>query len=42
MHHKALRYRLDKIEELTGFDLTRHSERLRASIALDLLALYDD
>lgn len=33
VHHKTLRYRLDKIEELTGLDLTRHSERLRASIA---------
>lgn len=39
VHHKTLRYRLDKIEELTGLDLTRHSERMRASIALDLLAL---
>jgi sugar diacid utilization regulator/GAF domain-containing protein len=39
VHHKTLRYRLDKIEELTGLDLTRHSERLRASIALDLLGL---
>jgi DNA-binding PucR family transcriptional regulator len=41
VHHKTLRYRLDKIEELTGLDLTRHSERMRASIALDLLALQD-
>lgn len=41
VHHKTLRYRLDKIEELTGLDLTRHSERMRASIALDLMALQE-
>lgn len=41
VHHKTLRYRLDKIEELMGLDLNRHPDRIRASIALELLHLAD-
>lgn len=41
VHLKTLRYRLDKIEELTGLDLDRHPDRIRASIALELLHLAD-
>lgn len=34
VHHKTLRYRLQRIQELTGLDLRRHEDRLRADIAL--------
>ena len=42
VHHKTLRYRLDKIEELSGLHLDRHPDRIRASIALELLRLAGD
>ncbi len=37
IHHKTLRYRLDQIRTLTGLDLSRHSDRVRADLALQLL-----
>lgn len=37
IHHKTLRYRLEQIRTLTGLDLARHSDRLRADMALQLL-----
>jgi sugar diacid utilization regulator len=36
VHHKTLRYRLDRIEELTSLDLRRHEDRLRADLALKI------
>jgi sugar diacid utilization regulator len=37
IHHKTLRYRIRRIEELTGLDLSRHDDRMRADMALRLL-----
>ncbi len=37
VHHKTLRYRLDRIRRLTGLDLSRHEDRMRADFALRLL-----
>lgn len=37
VHYKTLRYRLDQIERLTGLDLDRHDDRMRADFALRLL-----
>jgi sugar diacid utilization regulator/putative methionine-R-sulfoxide reductase with GAF domain len=37
IHHKTLRYRLTQIRSLTGLDLSRHSDRVRADLALQLL-----
>lgn len=37
VHPKTLRYRLSQIEELTGLDLSSHSDRVRADLALRLL-----
>jgi sugar diacid utilization regulator len=37
IHHKTLRYRLDQIRTLTGLDLSKHSDRVRADLALQLL-----
>ncbi|GEL16553.1 helix-turn-helix domain-containing protein [Pseudonocardia asaccharolytica] len=37
VHHKTLRYRLERIRQLTGLDLTRHEDRMRADFALRLL-----
>jgi GAF domain-containing protein len=34
IHAKTLRYRLQQIHELTGLDLTRHTDRVRADMAL--------
>lgn len=39
IHHKTMRYRLERIKELTGLDLGRHDDRMRADIALRLLQL---
>jgi sugar diacid utilization regulator/GAF domain-containing protein len=36
VHHKTLRYRLDRIEALTGLDLRRHDDRVRADLALKI------
>jgi sugar diacid utilization regulator/GAF domain-containing protein len=36
VHHKTLRYRLDRIEALTDLDLRRHDDRLRADLALKI------
>ena len=36
VHHKTLRYRLDRIEALTSLDLRRHEDRLRADLALKI------
>lgn len=37
VHHKTLRYRLERIKQLTGLDLSRHEDRMRADLALRLL-----
>lgn len=37
IHYKTLRYRLGQIEQLTGLDLSRHDDRMRADFALRLL-----
>ena len=37
IHHKTLRYRLERIKQLTGLDLSRHEDRMRADVALRLL-----
>lgn len=37
VHHKTMRYRLDRIRQLTGLDLNRHEDRMRADFALRLL-----
>ncbi|MCW2582683.1 MAG: putative transcriptional regulator, PucR family, partial [Klenkia sp.] len=37
VHHKTLRYRLERIRELTGLNLARHEDRMRADFALRLL-----
>jgi sugar diacid utilization regulator len=37
VHHKTLRYRLDRIEALTSLDLRRHEDRVRADLALKIL-----
>ena len=34
VHPKTLRYRLEKIRELTGLDLASHTDRMRADLAL--------
>ncbi|HEY0447806.1 helix-turn-helix domain-containing protein [Actinophytocola sp.] len=39
IHHKTLRYRLAQIKQLTGLDLSRHEDRMRADFALRLLQL---
>ncbi len=42
VHHKTLRYRLERIKSLTGLDLSRHDDRMRADVALRLLQLNGD
>jgi DNA-binding PucR family transcriptional regulator len=37
VHHKTLRYRLEQTKQLTGLDLSRHEDRMRADFALRLL-----
>jgi putative methionine-R-sulfoxide reductase with GAF domain len=37
IHHKTLAYRLERIRKLTGLDLSQHSDRMRADLALRLL-----
>jgi DNA-binding PucR family transcriptional regulator len=37
IHHKTLRYRLERIKQMTGLDLNRHEDRMRADFALRLL-----
>jgi sugar diacid utilization regulator/putative methionine-R-sulfoxide reductase with GAF domain len=39
VHHKTLRYRLEQIKQLTGLDLSRHEDRMRADFALRLLQI---
>jgi sugar diacid utilization regulator/putative methionine-R-sulfoxide reductase with GAF domain len=39
VHHKTLRYRLERIRQLTGLDLSRHEDRMRADFALRLLEI---
>ncbi len=37
IHHKTLRYRLDRMEELTTLDLRHNEDRFKADLALRLL-----
>jgi DNA-binding PucR family transcriptional regulator len=37
VHHKTLRYRLERIRQLTGLDLARHDDRMRGDFAVRLL-----
>lgn len=39
VHHKTMRYRLERIRQLTGLDLNRHEDRMRADFALRLLEI---
>jgi sugar diacid utilization regulator/putative methionine-R-sulfoxide reductase with GAF domain len=34
VHYKTMRYRLERIQQLTGLDLHRHEDRVRADLAL--------
>lgn len=34
IHHKTMRYRLERIKQLTGLDLSQHQDRVRADFAL--------
>ena len=36
VHHKTLRYRIERIEALTSLNLRRHEDRLRADLALKI------
>lgn len=42
IHHKTMRYRLERIKQLTGLDLSRHQDRLRADVALRILQVNHD
>lgn len=42
VHHKTLRYRLERIKQLTGLDLSRHEDRMRADFALRLLQVTEN
>ncbi|HEY2703626.1 MAG TPA: helix-turn-helix domain-containing protein [Candidatus Dormibacteraeota bacterium] len=37
VHHKTLRYRLNRVQELSALDLRRHEDRFRADLALRVL-----
>lgn len=37
VHHKTMRYRLDRIQELTGLDLHVHEDRFHVDLALRIL-----
>ena len=37
VHHKTLRYRIDRIQELTSLDLRHNEDRFRADLALRIL-----
>ncbi|MCW2866633.1 MAG: putative transcriptional regulator, PucR family [Marmoricola sp.] len=41
IHHKTMRYRLDRIEQLTGLNLAHHDDRVRADFALRLLQVHE-
>jgi sugar diacid utilization regulator len=36
VHHKTMRYRIERIEQLTGLDLRTHADRVRADVALKI------
>jgi sugar diacid utilization regulator/GAF domain-containing protein len=40
IHHKTMRYRLDRIQLLTGLNLAQHDDRVRADFALRLLQVH--
>ncbi len=42
IHHKTMRYRMEKIRQLTGLDLAHHEDRMRADFALRLLQVSAD
>lgn len=42
VHHKTLRYRLERVRELTGLDMTPHNDRQRALIAVEAIKLLGD
>jgi sugar diacid utilization regulator len=42
IHHKTMRYRMEKIRQLTGLDMSRHEDRMRADVALRLLQVSSD
>ena len=37
IHHKTMRYRLERIKQLNGLDLSQHADRMRADFALRIL-----
>ena len=41
VHHKTVRYRLTRIEELTGLDLSKHEDRINLDLALKVHSVMD-
>lgn len=39
IHHKTVRYRLTRVEQLTGLDLTRHEDRINLDLALKVYSV---
>jgi sugar diacid utilization regulator len=42
IHHKTMRYRLERIEKLSGLDLRSHDDRVRADLALRIREMITD
>lgn len=42
VHHKTVRYRLTRIEELSGLDLSKHEDRINLDLALKVHSVMDD
>ena len=41
VHHKTVRYRLTRIEELSGLDLSKHEDRINLDLALKVHSVMD-
>ncbi|MCY3661925.1 MAG: helix-turn-helix domain-containing protein [bacterium] len=41
VHHKTVRYRLTRIEELSGLDLSKHEDRINLDLALKVQSVMD-
>ena len=41
VHHKTVRYRLTRIEELSGLDLSKHEDRINVDLALKVHSVMD-
>ncbi len=42
VHHKTVRYRLTRIEELCGLDLSKHEDRINLDLALKVHSVMDE